>query len=206
MLHGSQLSHHRISFYPSSSHSEFFVLVLLKNFVAAQLRPTLVLSIRTSEYIDWVIIQLIFAHNHLAQWVNAWYRSERNCPPLNLRTSRYLLYIIQHAWLINMSLVKGMTFKMTQAAKTIEKEHFRHGCRAQGIPLYFSRIVQPRSQGLSSPHAKGSEGRETLVQAGHVSWWQIYLQGRGPNFSKYCRRCCLLRPIPTLWATMESSF
>ena len=29
---------------------------------------------------------------------------------------------------------------------------------------------QPRSQGLSSPHPKGSEGRNTLVQAGHVSW------------------------------------
>ena len=39
-----------------------------------------------------------------------------------------------------MSLVKGMTFKMTKAAKTAEKEHFRHRCRAQGIPLYFSRI------------------------------------------------------------------
>jgi len=114
---------------------------LLKYFVAAQLRPTLILRIRTSEYIDWGIIQLIFAHNHLAQWVNAWYRSERNCPPLNLRTSPYLLLIIQHAWLINsMSLVKGMTFKMSQAAKTVGKEHFRRRCRAQGIPLYFSRI------------------------------------------------------------------
>jgi len=29
---------------------------------------------------------------------------------------------------------------------------------------------QPRSQGLSSPHPKGSEGRKTLAQAGHVSW------------------------------------
>ena len=28
---------------------------------------------------------------------------------------------------------------------------------------------QPRSQGLSLPHPKGSEGRNTLVQAGHVS-------------------------------------
>ena len=100
---------------------------------------------------------VIFAHNHLAQGVNAWYRSERNCPPLNLRTSRYLLLIIQHAWLINnMSLVKGMTFKMTQAAKTVEKERFRHRCRAQGIPLHFSRVDQPRSQGLSSPHPKGA--------------------------------------------------
>ena len=39
-----------------------------------------------------------------------------------------------------MSLVKGMTFKMSQAAKTVGKEHFRRRCRAQGIPLYFSRI------------------------------------------------------------------
>ena len=30
--------------------------------------------------------------------------------------------------------------------------------------------LQPRFQGLSSPHPKGSEGRKTLVQAGHVSW------------------------------------
>ena len=45
-----------------------------------------------------------------------------------------------------MSLVKGMTFKMSQAAKTIGKEHFRHRCRAQGIPLYFSRIDHKWSQ------------------------------------------------------------
>ena len=31
-------------------------------------------------------------------------------------------------------------------------------------------VRQPRSQGLSSPHPKGSEGRKTLVQAGHMSW------------------------------------
>ena len=29
--------------------------------------------------------------------------------------------------------------------------------------------MQPRSQGLSSPHLRGSEGRKTLVQAGHVA-------------------------------------
>ena len=29
-------------------------------------------------------------------------------------------------------------------------------------------LSQPLSQGLSSPHRKGSEGRKTLVQAGHV--------------------------------------
>ena len=29
--------------------------------------------------------------------------------------------------------------------------------------------MQPRSQGLSSPHPRGSEGRKTLVQAGHVA-------------------------------------
>ena len=32
------------------------------------------------------------------------------------------------------------------------------------------KMQQPRSQGLSSPHPKGSEGRKTLVQAGHMSW------------------------------------
>ena len=44
-----------------------------------------------------------------------------------------------------------------------------------------------------SPPQRG-EGRKTLAQAGHVSWWQIYLHGRGPNLWKYCRRCCLLPP------------
>ena len=28
--------------------------------------------------------------------------------------------------------------------------------------------TQPRSQGLSSPHLRGSEGRKTLDQPGHV--------------------------------------
>ena len=41
---------------------------------------------------------------------------------------------------------------------------------------------------------QGSEGRKTLVQAGHVSWWQICLHGRGPNLSKYCCRYCLFPP------------
>ena len=58
---------------------------------------------------------------------------------------------------------------------------------------------QPRSQGLSSPHPKGSEGGKSLVQAGHMSWRQIYLHGRGSNLSKYCRRFCLLPPKPALW-------
>ena len=66
-------------------------------------------------------------------------------------------------------------------------------------------LFQPRSQGLSSPQPKASEGRKTLVQAGHVSWWQIYIHGRGPSLWNYCRRCCLLPPKPALWATMESS-
>ena len=34
-----------------------------------------------------------------------------------------------------------------------------------GVPVISSESSQPRSQGLSSPHPKGSEGRKTLVQA-----------------------------------------
>ena len=67
MWHDSQLSHHKISFYLSSSLSELFVFILSKYFVRTQLRPTLVLRIRTSECIDWVIIRLIFAGNYLAK-------------------------------------------------------------------------------------------------------------------------------------------
>ena len=66
-------------------------------------------------------------------------------------------------------------------------------------------LIQPRSQGLSSPHPKGSERRKTLVQAGHVSWWQIYHHGRGPICQSFGRSCCLLPTRPALWATMESS-
>ena len=40
--------------------------------------------------------------------------------------------------------------------------------RKRGAVIHAS--CQPRSQGLSSPHPKGSEGRKTLAQADHVSW------------------------------------
>ena len=35
--------------------------------------------------------------------------------------------------------------------------------------------MQPRSQGFSSPHPRESEGRETLVPAGHVppKKWEV---------------------------------
>ena len=33
-----------------------------------------------------------------------------------------------------------------------------------------STTTQPCFQRISSPHSKGSEGRKTLVQAGHVFW------------------------------------
>ena len=35
--------------------------------------------------------------------------------------------------------------------------------------------VQPHSQGLSSPHPKGSKGRKALVHAGHVfpKKWEV---------------------------------
>ena len=39
--------------------------------------------------------------------------------------------------------------------------------RKLAVCLLF--LTQPRSQGLSSPHLKGSEGRKTLVQAGNVT-------------------------------------
>ena len=64
---------------------------------------------------------------------------------------------------------------------------------------------QTRSQGLPSPHPKRSEKGKALVQAGHVSWWQIYLHWRGHNLSEYCLRCRLLPTKPASWAAMESS-
>ena len=46
-----------------------------------------------------------------------------------------------------------------------------HVCDSRVIFSVFELVIsQPRSQDLSSPHPKGSEGRKTLVQAGHVSW------------------------------------
>ena len=51
----------------------------------------------------------------------------------------------------------------TVSPKNAEGIHYTvENCRKLGR--------QPRSQGLSSPHPKGSEGRKTLAQAGHVSW------------------------------------
>ena len=51
------------------------------------------------------------------------------------------------------------------------------GCMALGYvsvqTIWNAKPVvaaQPRSQGLSSPHPKGSEGRKTRAEAGHVSW------------------------------------
>ena len=63
--------------------------------------------------------------------------------------------------------------------------------------LFMSQLspTQPRSHGLSSPYPKGREGWKTLVQAAHVSWWQIYLHGRGLSLSKYCRRWCHIQNL-----------
>ena len=60
-----------------------------------------------------------------------------------------------------MSLVKVMIFKMRRAAKAVEKEHFRHQCRARGIPLYFSPIVYKWSLIL----VRGKRAHTTFVHA-----------------------------------------
>ena len=54
-----------------------------------------------------------------------------------------------------------MIFKMRRATKAVEKEHFRHQCRARGISLYFSRTDYKWSLIL----ARGKRARRTLVHA-----------------------------------------
>ena len=69
----------------------------------------------------------------------------------------------------------------------------REAKRAMGRAM-GTRMTTTSFPGSFISPPQGSEGIKTLDQAGHVSWCQIYLHGRGPILSKYCRRYCLLPP------------
>ena len=66
--------------------------------------------------------------------------------------------------------------------KILETNISLYLCYLVWIKQNLKARLQPHSRGLLSPHPKESEGRKTLVQAGHVSRWQIIFMGGVPIY------------------------